>query len=265
MNVFGVFVFACVVAAPAGQAASDLCTPLTARQVRKNVALADQAASLAPYAIMSNNVYAGLGRAIPLPHGWSEVKELGRELKSVSLALAVFERRDHGKLAEVVVAFRGTDERRDWIQNLVPFFREQIPPASAEFERILSRYREPSIKVVATGHSLGGGLAFHMSFVYPHVEAIAFNSSPVTKAGTKLQRGNARTSVWESGEILQAPRNPVNWLRIRWRETRRVEFRFLHGSPVKQHEIHRLALNLLKLGASGSRELQSMIAAQCAQ
>ena len=44
-----------------------------------------------------------------------------------------------------------------------------------------------------------------MSMVYPDVDAIAFNSSPVTKAGTELATGNKRTSVWESGEILQAP------------------------------------------------------------
>jgi hypothetical protein len=246
----------------ASAAGPDWCGELTSKQVQKNVALASEAARLAPYAIMSNNTYSGEG-ALPLPAGWQEVPELGRQMPAVGLALSVFEKRDDRRLIEVVVAFRGTDERKDWIQNLVPFFRNQVPPAAREFERIRDHYGNRPVRMVATGHSLGGGLAFHMSFVYPNVEAIAFNSSPVTKAGMKLVSGNRRTSAWESGEILQAPRNPINVFRSRWRDTKRVEFRFLHGSPIKQHSMRALAVNLARLGAIQSKELQTWLAKNC--
>jgi len=244
-------------------ATPDLCTPLTQRQIAKNNSLSDDAAHLAPYAIMSNNAYERGDSPIPLPDGWKEVTELRKRLPNVGLALAVFERYESDKLVEIVVAFRGTDEKKDWVQNLVPFFRNQINPASEEFEKILKLYEEQNIAIVTTGHSLGGGLAFHMSFTYPNVDAIAFNSSPVTKAGTKIKKGNRRTSVWESGEILQAPRNPVNWIRIRWRDIRRLEFRFLHGLPVNQHGIELFASNLTKLGATKSNQLKGLISSQC--
>ncbi len=254
---------AALIAPAMGHAAADPCAPLTSRQIRKNQAHTDDAVRLAPYAIMSNNAYARGEAAIPLPEGWQEIAELRQELPAVGLAFAVFEKHEGSKLVEVVVAFRGTDDKKDWIQNLVPFHRVQVPPASEAFERILKRYEGQDVKVVATGHSLGGGLAFHMSFVYPNVDAVAFNSSPVTKAGLKLQKGNSRTSVWESGEIVQMIRNSVNWSRSRWHDVRRVEFRFVHGLPVMQHGVDRLAMNLTKLGAMKSPQLQAVIAARC--
>jgi hypothetical protein len=102
-----------------------------------------------------------------------------------------------------------------------------------------------------------------MTFVYPNVDAIAFNSSPVTKAGLKIQKGNHRTSVWESGEGVELARTPVSWVRPRWQDVQRIKFRFLHGSPVKQHGMERLALDLIKLGAIKSNQLQAITAGRC--
>lgn len=249
-----------VSALPAGTPAGpDFHTPLTGTQIRKNRALADDAAFLAPYAIMCNNAYAR-DHFIPLPAGWKEVTELRHELPAVGMAYTVFEKREDGKLVEVVAAFRGTDDRKDWIQNLIPFFRIQLPPARKAFEQILKRYAGQPVKISATGHSLGGGVAFHLSFVYPDVDAIAFNSSPVTKAGMKIQKGNRRISAWESGEILQIVRNPVNWLRLRWHGVQRLEFRFKHGFCWNQHGMEAFALNLAKLGALKSNQLKALTA-----
>lgn len=239
--------------------ASDSCKPLTPKQVRKNQHLVEDAVRYAPYAIFSNNAYLRGEKAIPLPESWVEVKipDVRTDIPKQGFGLAVFERRIDGELSEVVVAFRGTDSLKDWIHNLVPFFRIQMPTAEGEFVKVLEYYKGQSIKIVATGHSLGGGLAYHMSFIHPSVDAIAFNSSPVTKAGLNPLRTNTQVSVWESGEILQMFRNSVNWTRNRWVQTQRVEFRFLHGLPIKQHSIRRLALNLVKLGSLSSEQLSA--------
>lgn len=229
--------------------------PLTEMQVRKNRHVAVDAPKYATYAILSDNAYAR-NIPLPLPPGWTKVKE--RRLPENGLALTVYELRANEKLAEVVVAFCGTDESKDWIQNLAPFYRIQVPPAEKMFSDILTNYKDSGARIVVTGHSLGGGLAFHMSFVHHDVEAIVFNSSPVTKAGMKVLK-NKRTSIWESGEGLQAPRNVVNFARVRWRGVKRVEVRFLHGSPVRQHSMTLLALNLTKLAALGSPEHQALL------
>ena len=236
----------------------DFCTPLTSKQIQKNSALAEEAAHLAPYAIMSNNVYTRGEYFIPLPEGWKEITELRKELPTFGLALAVFEKHENTKLTEVVVAFRGTDGMKDWIQNLIPFRRIQVAPASENFEQILRLYENQGPKVTTTGHSLGGGLALHMSFKYPNIDAIVFNSSPVTKAGLKIQEGSSRTTVWESGEFLQGVRNLISLVRSRWHPIRRIEFRFVHGWTIKQHGMELFALNIIKLGATKSHQLKAL-------
>lgn len=235
------------------------CTPLTEKQIRKNRHVVASVTEYATYAILSDNAYRR-DHPIPLPPGWSKIHE--KLLPDIGLAVVVFEKHESAKLTEVAVVFRGTDEGKDWIHNLVPFFRNQVPPADKEFTEVLGRYKDRGVKIVAAGHSLGGGLAFHMSFTHPNVEAIAFNSSPVTKAGWQVQP-NQRTSIWESGEGLQAPRNSVNLARVRWHDVKRVEVKFQTGSPVKQHRMGDLALNLTKLAAQQSGEFQAVLNAFC--
>jgi pimeloyl-ACP methyl ester carboxylesterase len=119
-------------------------------------------------------------------------------------------------------------------------------------------YENQGSKVTVTGHSLGGGLALHMSFKYPNIDAIVFNSSPVTKAGLTIQKGNNRITVWESGEFLQGARNFISLFRSRWHPIRRIEFRFVHGWTVKQHGMELFALNITKLGATWSPQLKAL-------
>ena len=261
---YSLIIAACLLSPVIAVAAEPLCEPLTPRQIAKNKRYEVEAAEYAIYAMLSNNAYGPNHSAIPLPLAWIERPEWRKEF-TTGFGMAVFEKHENSELTEVVMAFRGTDETRDWIQNLVPFFRDQIPTADAEFSAVAKAYSENHVKIVATGHSLGGGLAFHISFLHPGIDAIAFNSSPVTKAGVKTITGNKRVSIWESGEGLQAPRNVVNVARLRWRGTLRREFRFLHGSPLKQHSIDKLAVNLARLGAlsPGELELSTFLSARC--
>lgn len=240
------------------QKVPDFCIPLTSKQIQKNSTLAEEAVHLAPYAIMCNNAYARGEYFIPLPEGWKEIPEFRKEIPNIGLALAVFEKYENTKLTEVVVAFRGTDGMKDWIQNLIPLRRIQVVPASEDFERILRLYENQGPKVTTTGHSLGGGLALHMSFKYPNIDTIVFNSSPVTKAGLKIQEGSNRISAWESGEFLQIVRNLISLVRPRWYPIRRIEFRFIHGWTITQHGMELFALNITKLGATKSHQLKAL-------
>jgi hypothetical protein len=241
---------------------TDPCAPLTKEKISKNKKFADDASKYAIYAILSNNAYSR-SKPIPLPTGWSEVTELRKDNIETGLAYAVYELHNDSKLVEVVVAFRGTDQLKDWRQNLLPIYRNQITPAEEAFDSILDRYKVTNAKIVATGHSLGGGLAFHMSFTHPFIDAIGFNSSPVTKAGFHPILSNIQVSVWESGEAIQAVRNIINMTRKRWQHVKRVEFRFTHGLPVGQHGMEELAYNMVKLSALESKSQKAYLESIC--
>lgn len=106
----------------------------------------------------------------------------------------VWERRVGGQVF-VVVAFRGTSGGGDWIYgNLwwaARFFTSdnQYTRARLHMKKIIDAYekdasanRKPAPRFVATGHSLGGGLAQHMLYSFPDrvEQAIVFDPTPVT-------------------------------------------------------------------------------------
>ncbi len=85
-------------------------------------------------------------------------------------------RRIHGC---VVVAFRGTDSRTDWLNNFKTRpsalgAHRGFQGAAMDFNDIVSRLKEQGHNVVLTGHSLGGAMAEYLS---------AFNNLPVVTFG----------------------------------------------------------------------------------
>lgn len=128
----------------------------------------------------------------------------------------------------VVVAFRGTERSiKDWISNLrwfIPFRKDQYTLVAQDVgqEFVNNFTRRPladrkEITIIATGHSLGGGLAQHFAYSLPgrssqiRVSRVyAFDPSPVTgwfsiddtdqrdlnASGLEIDR------VFEHGEVL---------------------------------------------------------------
>lgn len=174
----------------------------------------------------------------------------------------------------VAVVFRGTEYSwYDWLANLrwahtwFPGVTDQYTVvdrdvAQAIADWLRTAYRDRPFKLVAVGHSLGGGLAQHFCFALPteitkRVDRVyAFNSSPVngwkTVRDRTLRHSNPQVldviHVYEKGEFLSFIRMlrkfvTPGFVRARSLLTIRVNFA---DSPrfVKSHSIRLLAKEL---------------------
>lgn len=258
------------------QATDSLCSVLALSAERLARNSAEDAAKFAVYAILSNNAYEKdtvKENHLPMPAGW-EVGIGPIEEKKIGFSMTVFEKRKDGAVEEVVVAFRGTDQKRDWIQNLLPKVEVQAKTAEDKFGAVFEKYSKmsPAPKLVATGHSLGGGLALHVSFLWKNVEAYAFNSSPRTDSkGSAI--ANNRFSVYEKGEILAAFRKLTKFVEPKWGDVHTHAFHFIDGSSqsprrffkasFEQHGMMPFASNLVRLGQTKSSELRTYVKSNC--
>ena len=219
--------------------------------------LAGRAPEFATYAIFSNNAYAR-PKPFPLPSGW---RELRRVDDGKGFACAIYGRGADDNVTEAVIAFRGTDDVQDWAHSLTPFVdQSQAALRTHESVRKINKAPAPPPKISATGHSLGGGLALHLSLTCDAVEAIVFNSSPVVKAEVTSFKANRRTSIWEEGEVLQPVRDLKSGLRDEWEGTELIRVQFdRNASPLKQHKMEPLAYNLVRLAAQSSPAHQKVL------
>src|SRR5262245_14307679 len=226
--------------------------------IERNASFIDDSANYAIYALLSNNAYKReKEEQFRLPaQEWRHRGDFIAEGTEAGLEVKVFEDVMGGKGVEVVVDFRRRDDLNDWWQGLSAQYllpkNRQTDMAEKNFERFRGMYKGQQVRYVATGHSLGGGLAMHLSFKYPDVSAIVFNSSPRVEQGLSNARGvNARIIIWESNEALSYLR-PL--AKIRWGTVKEVKFDFQPGhlDIVKQHGMYALALSMLKLGCETS-------------
>jgi dienelactone hydrolase len=174
---------------------------------------------------------------------------------------------------DVVIAFRGTSNRPDWLYgNLWWFTRfflsdNQYARSTRHVQTVLAHLDEQARlggrrrpRVVATGHSLGGGLAQHALYNFTEIrQAVVFAPSAVTgyvasrrgrevlECDCDLELGTeARIiRVYESDEILS---NLRIWHKVFFPshlQIQEVRFAFYQGGdPVRAHSMRDLARSL---------------------
>ena len=148
-----------------------------------------------------------------------------------------------GSLPELIVTFKGTNDARDWfLHNLSPA-PEQYEMAR-DYVKLVAGSGIPHSRIVATGFSLGGGLASH---VVQHddtknqvAEAWLFNPSPRDGVIT-----DENPKVWfaaTKGEIL-------GWVRWDYVGTppdhRGIDYDLIHSSNIYAHSRFVLAREML--------------------
>jgi hypothetical protein len=130
------------------------------------------------YAIMAALAYEDKGKTrLPLPDGIERVEpdEDAAKISAPGFQYAMFTRSQVGKSSELIIAYRGTDERwNDWIIKNVFGSTKQNKAAIALFDVVSSKHD----KVSVTGDSLGGALATQVSICRKLHMRVALNTSP---------------------------------------------------------------------------------------
>jgi len=207
------------------------------------------------YAMMSSNAYHKTDRAkFALEKlGWIQVglndlptDQPTKESRS-GLAYDIYKKQGTN---EAVMAFRGTDSKRDWpTGNLMAGALIQYKQAREAFDA----YREshPNEKIIVTGHSLGGGLALSIS-VRKGIDAIVFDSSPRIFDGLGDKHLPAtRVLIYQDGEVLEIIRKYSKKIFEVIPQENIFECFFDFGTRniVNKHRSDYLASGLLELGA----------------
>jgi hypothetical protein len=208
----------------------------------------------------------GLSETLPCPRRYPSCHQVGVP------DLQVWRRSDPF-CAELAIVFRGVDlmNPADWpyLRWLVPRF-DQYDQIQTLVDRVAinSGCRRASTRVVAVGHSLGGGLAEAAAYANGRIRYVyGFNAFPVAgfigpKPATwsRNKIGLGIDNVYESGEILAFPRllvmGPGTSCNPR---TRTVQFNLIpFGLPVEKHQIKTLAANMVELSRHGSNAQPAM-------
>lgn len=222
------------------------------------------------YARLAAIVYRNTDSAslIP-PEGWRRsVDPLDTvDQPKTGLYFEVWEN-DRGALTEVAIVFRGTGDSKDWWTNgrwvtrFIPTGWDQYDVVRGAIDSLVARARSRNpagIRVVTTGHSLGGGLAQQAAYAHPGIKLVfAFDPSPVTgyrsvpqPARQTNQIGIEIFRVYEKGEILAFFRGFLRRLVLPLSSKdpaiTEVRFNLLHGVAVAEHSMVAFTSALAKI------------------
>lgn len=171
----------------------------------------------------------------------------------------------NGKTDEAVIAFRGTENYNteelfnDWSTNFAAALGTEPSQFKIAQERVPQiieqlKLQFPGIKIYATGHSLGGGLAQQAGYLSPDIlEVFAFNPSPVTNWSFLQLNGKIKVQdpiiyrVYHWHEGLAYVRNVTSRFNSRRFGRSDYEFFFQDEKPVAVHEMGILACHLANL------------------
>ena len=201
----------------------------------------------------------GLSETLPCPRRY-------RNCNSTGIPDLQVWRRDDPFCSELVIAFRGVNllDPSDWLylRWLAPRF-DPYQQVRARIETIaaITGCRRPGTRIIAVGHSLGGGLAEATAYTDGRIRYVyAFNSFPVggfigpdpaVQARNKI--GLGIDNVYEAGEIAEIPRlllkGPGTACNPR---IRTVQFNLIPiGLPIQKHKIDTLTMNMFELSRRG--------------
>lgn len=166
------------------------------------------------------------------------------------------------KYDEAIIAFRGTElnTRLSLLDDMYANTRSSTGKYPDDYSRISTHLRplidalkqeHPGIKIHATGHSLGGGLAQHAGYLFTEIEEVyAFNSSPITNWSYLVTTGtlvNPKPKIYrinQRGELLAPSREIGSMLDGTHPERVDFVFNFRHAASIDAHRMPILACNM---------------------
>ncbi len=231
------------------------------------------------YAMLSNIVYRRkLNATVEQYMGWKHINIAMEDITPTDKSKVVVEglyyelwEREAEHETTVAIVFKGTEGKGDWKANFRWVRRLFSKNSWDHYDQLgqiskkivgsikLRHAGNKPLKIIATGHSLGGGLAQFMAYAIPEIDLVyAFNSSPVTAYYDVLSKDRKKNKVnakifriYESGEGLSFVRTfmtllyPVPIFYRKDPAIMRIRFSFSTAkNAVNQHMIAKLAAHL---------------------
>lgn len=270
--------------------------PQHSREVERGLPLVYEKHALAQsktaYAIFSNNAYDKNETFMSLPVGWhdfcAKTRDNGRcEVisKGAGFQAKVYVKSptDGDQMpSEVVLAYRGTSGLKDWFfgnlfkeqyERANNFVLEALTALDDRYPGLVAKIEARQLPLIATGHSLGGGLAEHTAYCFTglDVHAVSFDTSPRNhkRSCAPVPRRNdsykpafekfanppdeARLDDIQRNQIhrIHQSREVLSLLRyfVSDKDYTDTRYHFLHGMPTNRHSMTAITMGLTKVAA----------------